>query len=96
MHRDQNEFPAKTELKASEVVAYVAALLESGYDAEVKTPTGMWRSVAVVYSDGTFGTTRPYTARPGGRLTILRADQIISVRPIFSEGYPPVPGSPGS
>ncbi len=96
MSRNQSEFPAKTELKAPEVVAYVATLLKSGYDAEVKTPTGMWRSVTVVYSDGTFGTTRPRAAGFGGRLTILRADEIISVRPIYpvidpSEGCPPNP-----
>lgn len=87
MKRDEARFVARTELKEPEVVAYVASLFEHGFNVEVKTPTGMWRSVAVVYSDGTFGTARPRAAEPGGRFTVLRANQITSVRPVGKGGH---------
>jgi hypothetical protein len=87
MKRDEARFAARTELKEAEVVTYVASLFKHGFDVEVKTPTGMWRSVAVVYSDGTFGTARPREVEPGGRFTVLRANQIISVRPVEKAGH---------
>lgn len=71
-------------LKREEALPYVAALIDGGFEVEVKTAHGMWRIVAAVYSDGTLGTILPRSTERG-RYTILKSTQIARVRACFPE-----------